>query len=93
MKQEINLEELLNEISNINLDEDGNRIYYLWEVKKFAKVLCGKLLDLAAENAETGEFFVFGNSDDEDRISYYDLNSLECKVDENSILQIKDWIK
>ena len=52
MKQEINLEELLNKISNINLDEDGNRIYYLWEVKKFAKILCGKLLDLAAENAK-----------------------------------------
>ena len=62
-------------------------------IREAMKESCSQVLDLAAENAETGEFFVFGNSDDEDRISYYDLNSLECKVDENSILQIKDWIK
>lgn len=83
MKQEINLEELLNKISNINLDEDGNRIYYLWEVEKFAKVLCGKLLDLAAENAET-------SCDKELSISHQKDYHI---VDKESILQIKDWIK
>jgi hypothetical protein len=80
MKQEINLEKLLNEISNINLDEDRNRIYYLWEVKKFAKVLCDKILDLAAENAEIA--YLGGNSDIND-----------FTINKNSILQIKDWIK
>jgi hypothetical protein len=80
MKQEINLEKLLNEISNINLDEDRNRIYYLWEVKKLAKVLCDKILDLAAENAEIA--YLGGNSDIND-----------FTINKNSILQIKDWIK
>ena len=89
MKQEINLEELFgihfNGLHYEDITKEG--------IIKFGVDLAHKVLDLAAENAETGEFFVFGNSDDEDRISYYDLNSLECKVDENSILQIKDWIK
>jgi hypothetical protein len=83
MKQEINLEKLLNEISNINLDEDRNRIYYLWEVKKFAKVLCDKILDLAAENAEI-------SWDEELSISHQKDYHI---VDKQSILQIKDWIK
>ena len=86
MKKEINLEELLNEISNINLDEDGNRIYYLWEVKKFAKVLCGKLLDLAAENAYTKEIEVAESIHGGPSYTYE-------IVDADSILQIKAWIK
>ena len=89
MKKEINLEELFGIHFNGLHYEDITKAYII----KFGVDLAHKVLDLAAENAETGEFFVFGNSDDEDRISYYDLNSLECKVDENSILQIKDWIK
>lgn len=87
MKKEINLEELLNEISNINLDEDGNRIYYLWEVKKFAKVLCGKLLDLAAENVVGKVDLIY-----RENLEYPSCEEVAV-IDKDSILQIKDWIK
>lgn len=78
--KEINLEKIIDSIANFNTDEDGNTIYYLWEVKKAMKQACSKILDLAAENIKAQAFEEFGST------------CPDC-WNEDSILQIKDWIK
>jgi hypothetical protein len=80
--KEINLEEIINSIANFNTDEDGNTIYYLWEVKKAMKQACSKVLDLATKNA-TGNIDNIPGPGDIKRVY----------INKNSILQIKNWIE
>lgn len=85
--KEINLEKIIDSIANFNKDEDGNTIYYLWEVKKAMKQACSKVLDLAAENVVGKVDLIY-----RENLEYPSCEEVAV-IDKDSILQIKDWIK
>lgn len=83
MKQEINLEEIL---ENSLKDYNNNGFYGISSlvgdqpnfIKEAMKEACNQVLDLAAENV---------------KLFYTNLEQTEVDIDVNSILEIKDWIK
>lgn len=83
MKQEINLEEIL---ENSLKDYNNNGFYGISSlvgdqpnfIKEEMKEACNQVLDLAAENV---------------KLFYTNLEQTEVDIDVNSILEIKDWIK
>lgn len=52
-ERKVNLVKILKKQYNLNRDEDGNEIYYQWEILIAIKEACRQVLELAAENAET----------------------------------------
>lgn len=55
MKQEINLEEILNSIVE-NTNPHGDRVFFKEDILKAMKESCSQCLDLAAENAKVTIF-------------------------------------
>ena len=90
MKQEINLEEIL---ENSLKDYNNNGFYGISSlvgdqpnfIKEAMKEACNQVLDLAAENANLIEIY---NAKDNGFNGAWDI-----VLDDQSILQIKDWIK
>jgi hypothetical protein len=85
MKQEINLEEILNSIVE-NTNPHRDRVFFKEDILKAMKEACNQVLDLAAENAYTKEMEVAESIHGGPSYTYE-------IVDADSILQIKDWIK
>ena len=48
----INLDKIIDDELYSFKDEEGDPCYYKWQLKEFAKILCKKVLELAAENAK-----------------------------------------
>jgi len=87
-ERKINLEEILNEEYNLNKDEDGNGIYYKWEIIKAMKEACRQTLELAAENAKVSI----------DRINYGCIltefnKSSVCEINKQSIIDTINQIE
>jgi hypothetical protein len=85
MKQEINLEEILNSIVE-NTNPHRDRVFFKEDILKAMKEACNQVLDLAAENAYTKEMEVAESIHGGPSYTYE-------IVDADSIIQIKDWIK
>jgi hypothetical protein len=85
MKQEINLEEILNSIVE-NTNPHRDRVFFKEDILKAMKEACNQVLDLAAENAYTKEMEVAESIHGGPSYTYE-------IVDADSILQIKDRIK
>ena len=89
MEKKINLQEILWEsFQNNDIPKPTHTLAEITQkaVKEAMKEACRQVLELAAENAKCGELYIFGSSDDEGRISEYDLHGLTCSVNEQSIL-------
>jgi len=67
-----------------NIVAEPNHI--MWMMQEFARLHVIEALKEASEKASITDFYVFGNSDDEDRINSYDLNGLTCSINKESIL-------
>ena len=95
MKKEINLDKIIDSVYNLNKDEDGNKTFYEWEVKEAIKQACNQVLDLAAENAEINWIENNIEMESDSDFSFRDNDGNWCKINikEDSISQIKDWIK
>ena len=97
MKQKINLEEEIKYYCNITIKNSGEDYVNcpLGDVISMAYAVCSKVLDLAAENTKINwiENDIEMGSDSD--FSFRDSDGNWCKISikEDSILQIKDWIK
>ena len=76
-EKKINLEEIINNLGNISKDENGDRVYYTWEIINMMKEACKQTLELAAEKAETD----------------YDMFTSSRYVDKQSILNVINLIE
>ena len=91
MKKEINLEELFGiHFNGLHFDDITKE-----NIVGFAVDACHQCLDLAAENAEINwiENSIEMESDSDFSFRDSDGNWCEISIKEDSILQIKDWIK
>ena len=50
MQKKINLQKIIDDLGNITRDEDGNRVYFAWEIRDMIKEGIEQALELAAEN-------------------------------------------
>lgn len=78
---------LIPQKDNVSNEENQNSIEQNIEVlKDWVKLHVQEALTTASEQAKTADFYVFGNSEDENRINDYDLTGLKCSIDKESIL-------
>jgi hypothetical protein len=95
MKQEINLEEIFDKMCEEMpwsfIGKEQIKPYTLEAIK----LVCFKCLDLAAENAEINWIENNIKMESDSDFSFRDSDGNWCKISikEDSILQIKDWIK
>lgn len=95
MKEEINVEEIWQSVLHsydmyIDYDVRGHSA-----IITAMKILANKVLDLAAENAEINWIENSIEMESDSDFSFRDSNGNWCEISikEDSILQIKDWIK
>lgn len=84
-ERKVNLKKIISKHYNLNKDEDGNSIFYEWEVIRAIKEACRQILELAAENAEVR---VTENALIEEGSCYttYDDGVISATSDKQSIL-------
>ena len=91
MKQEINLKQILADNANMARDEDGNQVYYEWEVLNMLKQACLETLELASKEAKL--LFHDGFYKENKELTYFQSGENNIQISKQSILDLKDKIK
>lgn len=91
-ERKINLEAIISKYYNLNKDEDGNAVFFEWEVIKAMKEAVKQALELAAENADL-TYCSYEYEIPEGAISTGDNEYGYCYIDKQSIVNTINQIE